>query len=97
MIPANDILGRRNEIKDCIAAADMDNAVKRLIDFVRDFQISMEDEVILLCMEYSELVKEERLRLEQREDIKITKRQIAYRILMTLNEACKTYEKGARA
>ena len=94
MIPSNDILGRRNEIKDCIAAADMENAVKRLIDFVRDFYISMEDEVILLCMEYSELAKEERMRLEQREDIKLTKRQIAYRVLVILNHV---YEKIPRA
>ena len=75
----------------------MESAVKRLIDFVRDFHISMEDEAILLSMEFYELAREERMRMEQREDLKLTKRQIAFRVLATLNEAWKVCEKRAQA
>ena len=63
MIPANDILGRRNEIKDCIAAADMDNAVKRLIDFTREFIPEMENDALLLSRKYNEIERNERLAL----------------------------------
>lgn len=87
MIPANDILARRNEIKDCIAAADMERAVKRLIDFVREFQAEMEDEVIILSMDFYELTKEERLDIIPYETAKLSKRKIAHRILLTLNTA----------
>lgn len=55
LIAPNDILGRRNEIKDCLAAADMAKAVKRLIDFMREFQPDIEDEVILLSMDFHDL------------------------------------------
>ncbi|MBK7873544.1 MAG: hypothetical protein IPJ74_24205 [Saprospiraceae bacterium] len=92
MIPANDILARRNEIKDCIAAADMERAVKRLIDFVREFQAGMEDEVIILSMDYYELSKEERLDIIPYETAKQSKRKIAHRILLTLNSTLSKLE-----
>ncbi|MCB0530797.1 MAG: hypothetical protein H6574_10905 [Lewinellaceae bacterium] len=88
MIPPNDILGRRNEIKDCIAADAVADAVRRLIDFMRDFQPFMEDEAVLISMDFTELEKETRQELVERQEAKRNKRQIAHRILTTLNTAC---------
>ncbi|NUO02657.1 MAG: hypothetical protein HUU01_18780 [Saprospiraceae bacterium] len=87
MIPPNDILGRRNEIKDCVAAADMDKAVRRLIDFVRDFIEEMEDEAVLLSMDFYTLKQEERMATVKQDDLRLVRRQIAQRVLLTLNDA----------
>ena len=90
MIDSTDILGRKNEIKDCIAAAQLEAALKRLIDFARDFSSissTMEDEVILLSMEYYDLMKEERMEILAYEDAKMSKRKLASRMLNTLKHA----------
>jgi len=92
LIPANDILGRRNEIKDCIAADNMDEAMRRLIDFIRDFFESMEDEVLLLSRDYHAVLKMERMRLEPIEQIERLKGHIANRVLATLKAALHQIE-----
>lgn len=56
---------------------------------MRDFWPSMEDEAVLISMEFYDLEKEERLDLVERKDAKMTKRQIAFKILTTLNAACE--------
>jgi len=95
LVAPNDILGRRNEIKDCLAAADMAKAVKRLIDFMREFQPNIEDEVILLSMDFHDLNREMRMELIPRDEARRTRRQIAYRILMTLNSTMQQLEAAA--
>lgn len=53
MTSPNDILlSLRNEIKDLVAATDFEPAIKRLIDFVRDFTPEMEDEVVLFSVDF---------------------------------------------
>ncbi len=85
MIPANDILARRNEIKDCIAAADMERAVKRLIDFARDFCAEEEDNVLIISMEFYYLLKKEKMGVVNNDDELLNKRRIAVKILNTLS------------
>jgi len=80
----NDILSRRNQIKDCIANARLGKAIKHLIDFVRDINMELEDDVILISMEFSELENELRNELLRYEEGKLAKRKIAHRILQTL-------------
>lgn len=61
--------------------------MKRLIDFVRDYCEAMEDEVVILSMEYYDMEKEERMEILTYEDAKRTKRKLALRMLQTLNAA----------
>lgn len=92
MIPSNDILGRRDEIKDFLAASEMEKALKRLIDFIRDFCPDREDEVILLSMDYHELEKELRMELVAYQDGKVIRRKLAFRMLGTLKSAINATE-----
>ncbi len=87
MIPANDISGRRNEIKDFLAAADLDNAVKRLIDFLRDFLPELENDALLLSRKYSDIERNERLGLLDYQAIEIAKNQVGNGMLKTLDLA----------
>lgn len=72
----------------------MDKAVRRLIDFVRDFIADMEDEAVLLSMDFYSLKQEERQAILKQDDARLVRRQIAQRILLTLNEA---FQKTHRA
>ena len=65
----------------------MDMAVRRLIDFVRDFVAEMENDVLVLSMEFNMLKKEERTAIVKQDDVRFERRQIAHRVLLTLNEA----------
>lgn len=87
MIDSTDIIGRKNQIKDFVAAARLEEALKHLMDFIRDFCDTMEDEAVILSMDYYELLKEERLEIVPYDDAKRTKRKLAYRMLQTLNSA----------
>jgi len=84
---ANDILGRRNEIKDCIAAAEMEHAVKRLIDFVRDFTVDMENDALLLSRKFTDLERNVRLVLIDNKEAEIVRGQISDGLLKTLDLA----------
>ncbi|MCB9352267.1 MAG: ABC transporter ATP-binding protein [Lewinellaceae bacterium] len=98
MIPANDILGRRNEVKDYVAASDIENAVRRLIDFMRDFIPEMENDALLLSRKFTDLERNERLALLDYKDTEITKGQISNGILKTLDIAySKLIEQAAKA
>ncbi|MBK8965493.1 MAG: hypothetical protein R3D58_21260 [Saprospiraceae bacterium] len=92
MISPNEILDRRNEIKDCIAADAVADAVRRLIDFMRDFHANMEDEAIMISMDFTELEKETQRAIVDRQEAKVNKRQIANRILSALNTAWSKLE-----
>lgn len=61
--------------------------MRRLIDFIRDFYESMEDEVLLLSRDYHAVLKMERMRLEPSEQIERLKGHIANRVLATLKAA----------
>ncbi|MEM9888923.1 MAG: hypothetical protein AAF849_23725 [Bacteroidota bacterium] len=86
MVAPNDILGRRNEIKDCLAAADMAKAVKRLMDFADDFHPESKNMAIGLSFEFNDLKKVMLMGsisfLEQRQ----IKNSIVSRILITVDD-----------
>ncbi|MEM9983936.1 MAG: hypothetical protein AAF804_02470 [Bacteroidota bacterium] len=52
MIEAHDILARRNEIKDSIAAQQWESALKRLLDFVEDFSPALLLQVLSISESY---------------------------------------------
>lgn len=86
MVAPNDILARRNEIKDCLATAQLEKAIKRMIDFVRDFHEEAEDEIVLLSMDYYDLRQDIKLGVVKREDARLDKRQLVNRLLMSLKD-----------
>ena len=55
MIASNNIEVRRREILDLIACANVDQAIKRLIDFYKDYCYNKEELPILISREWSEL------------------------------------------
>lgn len=84
MIQPTDILSRRNEIKDCLAFSEMEKAIKRLMDFVRDFCEEAEDDVILISRRYYDLKKRDRLKTIEYEEIRDSEVKIAKEILEIL-------------
>ncbi len=92
MISANDILGHRDEVKNHIASSEIEKALKRLIDFIRNYCPNMEDEVILLSMDYYDLEKELRMEIVSYENGKLTRRKIAFRMLNTLKSAMDGFD-----
>lgn len=90
MILANDILQRRDEIKQHVATANFDSAVKRLIDFTRDFCQDHETTALLISNSYHMIYQSElQGGLEFKEILK-EKNSIALRILNTLSLAAQT-------
>ena len=54
MLPQNNILASRiQEIKDLIAGAKLEEAIKRLIDLGGDFHQTIEEEAILHSQKFS--------------------------------------------
>lgn len=66
----------------------MADAVRRLIDFMREFQENMLDDALLISMEYTELEQESRLNSIPLQERLRSKVQLARRLLETLNTAC---------
>ncbi len=85
MIIANDILQRRDEIKQHVATANFDSAVKRLIDFTRDFCQDQEITALLISNTYYVVYQSElNGAIDFKEGLK-EKNNIALRILNTLS------------
>ena len=91
-VAPNDILNRRNEIKDFVAAGNVEKAIKRLIDFAREFYREAEDAVVLLSMEFSDLKKDINMGQLEGKEARLVKRQIAARLLGNLNEVMNNLE-----
>lgn len=81
MIEPNDILSRKNEIKGYVAIAKLDLAVKRCIDFFRDFDIDEDDEALLLSTSLYLIYNEEKIGQITSQDAIVRKQQVAARIL----------------
>ncbi len=81
-----DIPSRRQQIKDYIAAANIESALKRLIDFTRDFCPERENEIILTTSRYSNLKQD--LRSNKITSIQASTEQtrITESILTTIDE-----------
>ena len=86
MITPNDILERRSEIKHFVATAKLDLAVKRCIDFYRDFNNLDDDDAILVSTSYYLILTEEQKGLITAEAARVQKQQVARRILQIIRE-----------
>ncbi|MEM7101958.1 MAG: hypothetical protein AAF502_02430 [Bacteroidota bacterium] len=84
MVAANDILQRRDEIRHFIAINKLEQAIKRLMDFIKDFDEQYQDDVILISMDYYDWKEEKESGETQRSQIKMEKRRLAARILDTM-------------
>jgi len=95
LIPANDILQRRDEIKNNLAQAQWELALKLFIDFTQAFYPDYEIEAIVISSEYYDMEKEVRLGVKDSSDLRKEKNSITVRILKTLSTATlklPTYE-----
>ena len=74
------------EIQDCIAQANLDLAVKRLIDYVREYSKNpdLEDSVYLISMSYRGLENELLMDTVSSVEARKTRSQIGARILKTI-------------
>jgi hypothetical protein len=86
LIEANDILSRKNEIKGYVATAKLDLAVKRCIDFYRDFGIEEDDEAVLLSMRFHEILKNEKMGLWTEDIVTTKKTQVARSVLAMIRD-----------
>ena len=83
MLDPKNIKLRKNEIKNFVAAANIAEAVKHLIDFMRDFCLEMEDEAILISMKFNVLKKDLRRQTINNETETIQRNQLAVSLLET--------------
>lgn len=86
MIAPNDIVERRSEIKHFVATAKLELAVKRCIDFYRDFNNQDDDDAILVSTSYYLILNEEKNGLITAEQAMTKKQQVARRILQILKD-----------
>lgn len=88
MNPPNDIFHqRREEIKNHVATANFDSAVKRLIDFVRDYCADHETTALLISSTYYVVYQSELQGVLEFKEVLKEKNGIALRILNTLATA----------
>lgn len=80
-IEPNDIKSRKEEIKGYVAAAKLDKAVKRCMDFFTDFGIEDDDEAILLSMRYHEILNNEKKGTLTNDEVATKKTQVACSVL----------------
>ena len=52
MIQANDIVGRKNQIKDYLIAGNMERAIPKLIDWTRDIAPDTEEEDLAITISF---------------------------------------------
>lgn len=86
MIAPNDIVERRNEIKHFVATAKLEQALKRCIDFFRDFNQEDDDDAILISTAYYLVLNEEKSGLITPDEAITKKQQVARRILQTIKD-----------
>ena len=84
MIASNDINDRIEEIKNYVANANLQEAVKRLMDFSREFYLESEDEVISLSARFNKYKVEERRGILSQADAGLEYRKISLQILKSL-------------
>jgi len=81
-----DIPYRRQQIKDYIAAANIESALKRLIDFARDFYPERENEIILATSRYFQLQQNLRSNKITSSQASTEQTRITESILTTIDE-----------
>lgn len=88
MAASNHIQERSEEIQMLIASDSVQQAIKLLLDFIRDFSNDKEDinEVIVISSSYSRLEKAERRGTLPFEQVEIKRNQLLYQILGLLDD-----------
>ena len=83
MVASNDVAGRSEEIHLLIAADNVGQATKRLMDFVRDFSEDRENlkEVIVISNSYTRLERLERQGLLEFDEAEKHRRKLLFQIL----------------
>jgi hypothetical protein len=83
MPAANDFQKRVGEVQLLIAGDNMDQAIPRLMDFVKDFSKDDEnlDEVIVLSASYSRLEKQERRGTMRFEELEMQRNKLLMQAL----------------
>ena len=83
MVASNDIAGRSEEIQLLIAADNIGQATKRVMDFVRDFSEDREDlkEVIVISNSYTRLERRERQGVMEFDEAEKHRRKLLFQIL----------------
>ncbi len=83
MVASNDIAGRSEEIQLLIAADNIGQATKRVMDFVRDFSEDREDlkEVIVISNSYTRLERRERQGVLEFDEAEKHRRKLLFQIL----------------
>ena len=95
LIESNDILNRKNEIKSFVATAKLELAVKRCIDFYRDFESEDDDDVILLSTTYYQILDKEKKGLWSIDEVMVRQQQLARRILQIIKDITNNYATAA--
>lgn len=85
-VPSNDILRRRDEIRDYLSAGNVEKATGRFMDFTKEFYPASVDAAVLIKMDFSILKVEKNEGVIDDEKAGLKMRQIAKRILANLDE-----------
>ena len=88
MAASNHIKERSEEIQLLIASDSVQQAIKLLLDFIRDFSNEKEDinEVIVISSSYSRLEKAERRGVLPFEQVEMKRNQLLYQVLGLLDD-----------
>lgn len=86
LIEPNDIISRKDEIKGFVATAKLELAVKRCMDFYRDFGIDEDDDAVLLSTTLYIIIDNEKKGQLTQQDVAVQKQQVARRILQIIKD-----------
>ena len=90
---------RKNEIHQLVADDNLNRAIRRLMDFIRDFAegTHLQAEAISVSADHTRFVREERKGILDRNDVSLIRNRIIHRILEVHTEACGYYKKPPSA
>jgi hypothetical protein len=88
MIAANNFTERSNEIRELVATANVERAIKRMMDLARDFCVDVcaIDEVTVISFNFSQLAIDERRGTLTYDDASTKRNGLIYRMFSLLRE-----------
>lgn len=96
VVAANDIPGRQKEIKQLVALGNLDEAVKRLLDFTTDLCPSLENEALSISGSYNGMEQKERKGILSFEQAEQQRNIVKDRLLALLNEGIEQVTAGRK-
>ena len=84
---SQEITSLRNEIKDEFSVLNHKVAIKRLIDFVRNYCPAKETEAIMISQDFYDIERDLQFNFIEAKEAKNAKKQITLRALITLESA----------